>query len=119
VDNAGLRSHIGAKNRDRTAVALKFPSQVEAWDSYREAVTFVGIDAGTKADIACAVTAQALVQHFNAPLKNVPELIAIFRMNRELIEEIASTTYDLKGRRGPVVLKGNDFVGRLKPKVTH
>lgn len=100
-------------------MALVFTSQVEAWDSAGEAVTFVAEDVGTGAVIACAVTAGALVQHFDGPRRNAAELISVFRRNREVIEQIASVTYDLNGRRGPVILRANDFVGRLKSPPLH
>jgi hypothetical protein len=99
-------------------VALRFISQVEAWDSRRETITFAGEDAGTRADIVCAVTAAALMHYFDA-LHSPVELISAFRRNREVIERIASATYDSHGRRGPVVLRDLDFLGRVHGPTLH
>jgi hypothetical protein len=100
-------------------VGLKFSNQIEAWDSLAEAVTFAAEDAGTRADIACAITMDALVQHFEGRAGNIPGLIVAFRQNRAKIEEVASLKYDLQGRRGPVVLKAQDFVGRIGSPTVH
>ena len=99
-------------------MALNFVSQVEAWDSNRETITFAGEDAGTRADIVCAVTAEALMHYFDA-LHSPVELIAAFRRHRDVIERVASTTYDMRGRRGPVVLRDLDFLGRVHGPTLH
>ena len=99
-------------------MALKFTNQIEVWDSSHETITFAGEDAGTRADIVCAVTAKTLVHYFDA-LRSPVELISTFRRNRDVIEQIASITYDLHGRRGPVVLHDLDFMGRVKGPSLH
>jgi hypothetical protein len=100
-------------------MALKFPSDVEAWDSRRTIVTFLAADAGTEAPIVCAVTREALVASFEAHPADVPGLIQTFRQYRDIIESVASITYDLAGRRGPVILRSGDFAGRTRRKTIH
>ena len=100
-------------------MGLSFVNQIDAWDSLGEAVTFAAVDAGTRADIACAITEEALVVHFGGAAGDVPGLISLFRQNRAKIEEEAGFKYDLQGRRGPVVLKAQDLVGRMVRPTVH
>lgn len=99
-------------------MALLFVSDVEAWDEASGFVSFAAEDAGTRAPIACGITKEALIVVFGAAA-GVPELIQTFRQNREHIERVASLKYDQHGRRGPVLLRPLDFLGRKSPPTIH
>jgi hypothetical protein len=98
-------------------MGLRFMNDVEAWDGARSSVAFAAADAGTEVPILCIVTEEALVAHFDACRHSVPDLVRAFRLNRDTIEAVASLTYDLKGRQGPVVLRSREFAGRVRHSV--
>jgi Fic family protein len=74
---------------------LVFPAPEERYDSNRDVVVFWGLDRNQR--IQCVISEEALDDHFDGDNRNK---LAIFRANRQAIEEIARRKY-LSGRIEP------------------
>ena len=90
-------------------MGIRFFNTVDAWEGTSQVVAFAGEDDETELAVVCAITRVALINHFGADPRQVPDLIRVFRENRALIEKAASDKYDRRGRTGPIILQLKDF----------
>lgn len=85
---------------------LIFPEPTEYYDPNRLAVVFTGRDRDQR--IVCAVSREALEDHFNADRKN---LLKVFAVNRQQLEQKIRQKY-LAGKveaDGSILLTSGDF----------
>lgn len=85
---------------------LAFPSPKERYDFDREVVLFKGED--DEKTVQCAISQEALEDHFGADSKN---LLKVFIANRERIEHEARRKYftDQLEADGSVLIRTTDF----------
>lgn len=88
-------------------MALTFPRQIRGWDLRRNVVNFIGDDGGSAAP--CAISMEALVNHFGAGKGNKKNCLAAFDRWRAAIESKASDKYDAQGCAGAILLRVADF----------
>jgi hypothetical protein len=113
-----IRDHVlhvvGATRRIIPGLDLTFGDQRPRYDVDRDAVLFFG-ESGD-AVVACAISREALEDHFNADGQTKAQRLETFRRNRAAIERMARELYR-DGRvalEGPVLIKTSDVL-RLRP----
>ncbi len=90
---------------------LYMPGKSEVWDASRRAVAFPAEDAAVGTPVACAISEDALVDHFGALAGNTTNLLDAFRRYRPAIETAASRKYDAAAKSRMVILDAADFSG--------
>lgn len=88
---------------------LNVPRKSDGWDGFRDMVAFPAEDSVTGSLVSCAITEEALRDHFLAELGNITSLLVVFRRHRPTIERAASGKYDAQGKPSFVVLLSSDF----------
>jgi hypothetical protein len=88
-------------------MALTFQRQIRGWDLRQNIVNFLGEDGATPAP--CAISMEALVDHFGAGRGGKQACLAAFDRWRGKIEQKASDTYDAQQRPRLVLLRTADF----------
>lgn len=88
-------------------MALTFPRQIRGWDLRRNIVNFLGEDGGTPTP--CAISMEALVDHFGAGRGSKQSCLAAFDRWRSAIQQKASEKYDAQDRTAAVLLRTVDF----------
>lgn len=67
--------------------SIEFPEKVERYDSDRDVVLFAGKT--LEGEITCAVSGEALEDHFGARGSSARARLTAFRVNRPVIEDVA------------------------------
>jgi len=91
-------------------MALTFSRQIRGWDLRRNIVNFLGED-GTVPQ-PCAISMEALVEHFGAGKGSKQSCLAAFDRWRSAIHQKASDKYDAREQqeqRTAVLLRASDF----------
>ncbi len=86
---------------------LSFAGPTRIWDHRRNVVIFYGEDAGKVT--ACAISSEALSEHFGAGSANKKMCLAAFDRWKAAIERKASEKHDAQNRIGSVLLRKADF----------
>jgi hypothetical protein len=89
---------------------LSWPRKSDAWDGSADVVRFPGEDGDTLYLVGCAISQEALAEHFGGERGDVPSLLGAFRRYRAVIERVASDKYDAEGRPDEVTLRAQDFL---------
>ncbi len=88
-------------------MTLTFPSQIRGWDLRRNVVNFLGEDDGKP--MQCAISMEALVDHFGATTRTRQSCLAAFDRWRAAIQRKASDKHEAQDRTGLVLLRSADF----------
>ncbi len=88
-------------------MALSFPRQIRGWDLRRNIVNFLGEDGGNPT--SCAISMEALVEHFGARKGSKQACLAAFDRWRSAIQQKASDKYDALDPKAAVLLRSADF----------
>lgn len=88
-------------------MALTFARQIRGWDLRRNIVNFLGEDGG--APRPCAISMEALVEHFGAGKGGKQSCLAAFDRWRGAIQQKASDKYDAQEQKASVLLRVSDF----------
>jgi hypothetical protein len=88
-------------------MALTFPRQIRGWDLRRNTVNFLGEDDGDQRP--CAISMEALVEHFGAGRGGKQFCLAAFDRWRGAIQQKASDKYDAQEQKVSVLLRASDF----------
>ena len=89
--------------------AIAFPDKVERYDSDRDAVLYLARTA--EREITCAISGEALEDHFGARGAGERSRLAAFRANRKAIEAAARRKFE-SGRRekdGSILVRSADL----------
>jgi hypothetical protein len=86
---------------------LIFPRQIRGWDMRRNTINFLGEEDGNAA--SCAISMEALIEHFGARKSTKQACLAAFDRWRAAIERKASDKYDTQAAKGSVLLRTDDF----------
>lgn len=89
--------------------AIDFPDKVERYDFDRDLVLFAGKT--PEGEITCAVSGEALEDHFGARGSSARARLATFRANRSAIEHAARRKLTARKNEsdGSILLKSPDF----------
>ncbi|HEY1503800.1 MAG TPA: DUF1488 family protein [Stellaceae bacterium] len=91
-------------------MALSFPRQIRGWDLRRNVVNFIAQDdAVPEAAIACAITMEALIEHFGARNDGKQACLTAFDRGRAAIEQKASEKHAIHAEKGGILLRKSDF----------
>ena len=91
-------------------MALSFPRQIRGWDLRRNVVNFIAQDdAEPDVAIACAISMEALIEHFGARSSGKQACLAAFDHWRDAIEKKASEKHALQASKGQILLRKKDF----------
>jgi uncharacterized protein DUF1488 len=91
-------------------MALSFPRQIRGWDLRRNVVNFIAQDETEPGvPIACAISMEALIEHFGARNNGKQACLAAFDRGRTAIEKRASEKYGLQASKGQILLRKSDF----------
>lgn len=93
-------------------VPLDMPRKSDAWDGFRDVVAFPAEDSLKNTPVGCAISEEALVNHFGGLSGNIASLLGAFRRYRAVIERAASDRYDGQGKPSFIVLSSDDFAIR-------
>lgn len=88
-------------------MALTFPRQIRGWDLRRNTVNFLGEDDAQPRP--CAISMEALVEHFGAGKGSKQSCLAAFDRWRSAIHQKASDKYDAQVQKAAVLLRASDF----------
>lgn len=88
---------------------LNTPRKSDAWDGFRDVVAFPAEDSETLTHVRCAISQDALAEHFGGLPGSVASLLGAFRRYRPAIERAASDKYDAQGKPDALVLQPADF----------
>lgn len=88
-------------------MALTFPRRIRGWDLRRNIVNFLGEDGG--APTPCAISMEALVDHFGAGRGSKQSCLAAFDRWRSAIQQKASDKYDSQDCKAAILLRTVDF----------
>jgi hypothetical protein len=91
-------------------MALTFPRPIRGWDLRRNIVNFVGEDGGKP--MFCAISMEALVDHFGAGKGGKHASLAAFDRWRLAIQQKASDKYAAQDHMSPILLRRIDFAQR-------
>lgn len=90
-------------------MALSFPRQIRGWDLRRNVVNFIAQDETTpEAAIACAISMEALIEHFGARNNGKQACLAAFDRWRAAIEKKANEKH-MAQSKGAILLRKSDF----------
>ena len=91
-------------------MALSFSRQIRGWDLRRNVVNFIAQDdAEPEAAIACAISMEALIEHFGARNSGKQACLAAFDRWRAAIEQKASEKHTAAAAKGTILLRKSDF----------
>ena len=91
-------------------MALSFPRQIRGWDLRRNVVNFVAQDDAEPAvPIACAISMEALIEHFGARSGGKQACLAAFDRWRTAIEQKATDKHEGQTTKGAILLRKSDF----------
>lgn len=91
-------------------MVLSFPRQIRGWDFRRNVVNFTAQDdSEPEVAIACAISMEALIEHFGARNSGKQACLAAFDRWRVAIEKKASEKHALQAAKGQVLLQKKDF----------
>lgn len=91
-------------------MALSFPRQIRGWDLRRNVVNFIAQDdTEPGVPIACAISMEALAEHFGARNNSKQACLAAFDRWRDAIEKKASEKHSVQASKGQILLRKNDF----------
>jgi Protein of unknown function (DUF1488) len=90
-------------------MALSFPRQIRGWDLRRNVVNFIAQD-DTEPDVAvaCAISMEALTEHFGARNSGKQACLAAFDRWRAAIEKKAGEKHTAQSQ-GAILLRKSDF----------
>ena len=89
--------------------ALEFPEKIENYDSDRDVILFVGKAAD--GEITCAISGEALDDHFAARGRGQRARLAAFREHRSEIEDAARRKLEAsqQERDGSILIRSYDL----------
>jgi len=91
-------------------MALSFPRQIRGWDLRRNVVNFVAQDdAEPEVAIPCAISMEALIEHFGARNSSKQACLAAFDRWRPAIEKKANDRHSVEVPKGSILLRKSDF----------
>jgi hypothetical protein len=91
-------------------MTLSFSRQVRGWDMRRNVVNFLAEDDGESVvPIACAISMEALIEHFGARNSSKQACLTAFDRWRTAIEQKASEKHAAAAVKGPILLRKSDF----------
>ena len=91
-------------------MALSFPRQIRGWDLRRNVVNFIAQDdIEPEVAIACAISMEALIEHFGARNNSKQACLTAFDRWRDAIEKKASEKHALQATKGRILLRKIDF----------
>lgn len=91
-------------------MALSFPRQIRGWDLRRNVVNFIAQDdAAPEVAIACAISMEALIEHFGARNDGKQACLAAFDRWRTEIEKKANEKHTVQAEKGGILLRKGDF----------
>lgn len=91
-------------------MALSFSRQIRGWDLRRNVVNFLAEDDGEPdAPIACAISMEALIEHFGARNNSKQACLTAFDRWRTAIEQKASEKHAAQTAKEPILLRKSDF----------
>jgi hypothetical protein len=91
-------------------MTLSFPRQIRGWDLRRNVVNFIAQDdADPEVAIACAISMEALIEHFGARNGGKQACLAAFDRWRTAIEEKANEKHAVQAGKGSILLRKSDF----------
>jgi hypothetical protein len=88
-------------------MALTFSRQIRGWDLRRNIVNFLGEDGVQPRP--CAISMEALVEHFGAGKGSKQSCLAAFDRSRRAIHQKASDKYDAQEEKAGILLRASDF----------
>jgi hypothetical protein len=99
-----------SKITEWNSMALSFPRQIRGWDLRRNVVNFIGQDESEPdVAIACAISMEALIEHFGARNNGKQACLAAFDRWRTAIEQKASEKHAIRTAEGAILLRTGDF----------
>lgn len=91
-------------------MALSFSRQIRGWDLRRNVVNFLAeVDGKPDVPIACAISMEALIEHFGARNSSKQACLTAFDRWRAAIEQKASEKHLVQIEKGPILLRKSDF----------
>ena len=93
-------------------MTLSFSRQIRGWDLRRNVVNFLAEDGDEpNVPIACAISMEALIEHFGARDHSKQACLAAFDRWRMAIEGKASEKHAARSEKGPqpILLRKSDF----------
>lgn len=91
-------------------MALSFPRQIRGWDLRRNVVNFIAQDdADPEIAIACAISMEALIEHFGARNSGKQACLSAFDHWRAAIEKRATEKHAVQAAKGSILLRKLDF----------
>ena len=91
-------------------MALSFPRQIRGWDLRRNVVNFIAQDdAEAEVAVACAISMEALIEHFGARNSGKQACLAAYDRWRSAIEKKASDKHSVEAPKGSILLRKSDF----------
>jgi len=91
-------------------MTLSFSRQIRGWDLRRNVVNFLAEDDGEpEVPIACAISMEALIEHFGARDHSKQACLTAFDRWRMAIEQKASEKHAAQTGKGPILLRKSDF----------
>jgi Protein of unknown function (DUF1488) len=91
-------------------MALSFPRQIRGWDLRRNVVNFIAQDdAEPDVAVACAISMEALFEHFGARSTGKQACLAAFDRWRSAIEKKASEKHTVQASKEQIMLRKKDF----------
>ncbi len=91
-------------------MTLFFSRQIRGWDLRRNVVNFVAeADGEPDIPIACAISMEALIEHFGARNSSKQACLTAFDRWRAAIEQKTSEKYAAQAAKGPILLRKGDF----------
>lgn len=91
-------------------MTLSFPRQIRGWDLRRNIVNFIAQDdTDPEVTIACAISMEALIEHFGARSSSKQACLAAFDRWRGAIETKANEKHAIQAEKGSILLRKSDF----------
>jgi hypothetical protein len=91
-------------------MTLSFPRQIRGWDLRRNVVNFIAQDdAEPGIAIACAISMEALIEHFGARNNGKQACLDAFDRWRGAIEQKANEKHSVEAAKGGILLRKSDF----------
>jgi hypothetical protein len=91
-------------------MSLSFSRQIRGWDLRRNVVNFLAEDdSEPDLPIACAISMEALIDHFGARDRSKQACLTAFDRGRTAIEQKANEKHVARAAKGPILLRKSDF----------
>jgi len=98
------------ERQPRPLMTLSFSRQIRGWDMRRNVVNFLAEDdGGSGLPISCAISMEALTEHFGARGTSKQACLTAFDRWRTAIEQKASEKHTAETAKGPILLRKSDF----------